>query len=295
MMIRRYGYLFASGLIGALMSPGAPALAAAGCPDGTQAIADEIVMAWQHREAMSAPAIADGDHAICVQNAVVAGLVDDGQQPSGWKVGLTSAAAQENFGVDHPLAGRLLPGSILEDGATVSRGFGGRPVVEADLIVTVADPAIMEATTPLEVLAHLDSFVPFIELPDLMVAAGEPMSADVITAINVGARTGVAGPEISLSATEETVDALGAMTVRIEDAGKVVAEIPGAAILGNPLNAMLWLTGELAARGLSLQAGDRISLGSFGPPMQPVDLERLTVTYIGLPFDTDPAVTVAFE
>jgi 2-keto-4-pentenoate hydratase len=82
---------------------------------------------------------------------------------------------------------------LLADGSVVPRAFGGRPIVEADMLVRVRDAAVMEATSPMEALASLDAVIPFIELADLMVTPGEPMNADVITAINVGARAGVAG------------------------------------------------------------------------------------------------------
>ncbi len=274
-------------LVVALSSLAVPALA--DCP-GT---ADALAAAWAARETVPAPEIGGDNDARCIQNAYVNAL---GGMRIGWKVGLTSAAAQQQFGIDHPVAGRLLGGMILRDGARVERSFGGRPVVEADLLVTVRDGAIMEATTPLEALAHLESLAPFIELADLMVEPGEPLTADIITAINVGARAGVAGTPVPLAPTEEWVAALGAMTVRVEDAGgNKLGDYPGAAILGNPLNALLWLIARLDAVGTELREGDVVSLGSFGPPLAPDDLDGLVVTYIGLPGGIEPTVSVTFE
>ena len=272
--------------VAALSCLALPALA--DCP-GT---ADALAGAWNARETVTLVEIDDND-ARCIQNAFVNAL---GGNRIGWKIGLTSAAAQQQFGVDHPVAGRLLEGMILADGATVERTFGGRPIAEADLLVTVRDGGIMEATTPMEALAHLESLTPFIELADLMIAPGEPMTAEVITAINVGARAGVAGTPVPLEATEEWVAALGAMKVRVEDAGgTVLGEYPGAAILGNPLNALLWLVGRLDAAGTELREGDVVSLGSFGPPIPPGDLGGLSVTYSGLPGGIEPTVSVAFQ
>jgi len=286
------GLIGVSGIavIAAMASP-----ALADCTPDTGEAADLLVENWRDLSPAAAPTIADPAHAICVQNAVVAELQGDLGERSGWKVGLTSAAAQQNFGVDQPVAGQLLAHMMVEEGATVARGFGARPIAEADLIVTVADPAIMDASTPMEALDHLESFIPFIELADLMVAEGEPLSGDIITAINVGARSGVMGTPVALEADDTTFGALASMTVRIEDGGELVAEIPGAAILGHPLNAVVWLVNHLADRGETLAAGDMISLGSFGAPMPPGDLDQLTVTYTGLPFDTDPSVSVRFE
>ncbi len=270
----------------ALSSLAVPALAE--CP-GT---ADALAEAWAARQTVPAPEIRESSEARCIQNALANAL---GGMRIGWKVGPTSAAAQQQFGVDHPVAGRLLEGMLLGDGARVERRFGGRPVVEADLLVTVRDGAIMDATTPLEALAHLESMAPFIELADLMVEPGQPMTADIITAINVGARAGVAGAPVPLAATEEWVEALGAMTVRVADAeGNLLGDYPGAAILGNPLNALLWLIAQLDAAGTELREGDVVSLGSFGPPISPEGLDGLAVSYVGLPDGVEPTVAVGF-
>ena len=276
--------------VAAALAMAAPAASA--CPASTEATAAAILAGWRDRVEIDAPAVADGAAAVCVRDVYAAAL----GAPIGWKVGLTSKAAQEAFGVDRPVAGRLVEGMLLPDGAVVSRGYGARPVVEADLLVVVRDAGVMAARTPLEALAHLESLVPFIELADLMIEPGQPLSAVAIVAINVGARLGVAGAPVPLEATEDWVAALGAMTVRLEAPdGAVVAEIPGAAILGHPLNALIWLVEELAASGGTLAPGDVVSLGSFGPPQPPDGLDGLVVRYLGLPGGIEPAVSVSFE
>lgn len=266
-----------------------------GCTQASADIAQTIAEAWRSQTAIAAPDVVDAAQARCAQAELVELLSEDAGAPIGWKVGLTSEAAQNAFGVDHPLAGRLLADMLLEDGATVPRDFGARPIAEADLIATVASADIMAATTPLDVLAALESFSPFIELADLMVAPGAPLTADTITAINVGARLGVVGEPFTLEATEIGVQTLADMRVEIFAEGGDTMAVPGSAILGNPLNAVLWLIEDLESRGETLSPGDRISLGSFGPPMPTADLSRLEVTYTALPATPAPQVTVQFE
>jgi 2-oxo-hept-3-ene-1,7-dioate hydratase len=105
----------------------------------------------------------------------------------GYKAGLTNAELQQRFGVASPVRGVLLEKMLLQDGAAVAAAFGARPVFEADLIVVVKDAAIHEARTHLEVLKSLSLVVPFIELPDLLVAEGQPVTGSLITMLNVGA------------------------------------------------------------------------------------------------------------
>jgi len=212
----------------------------------------------------------------------------------GYKAGLTSRAVQERLGVTSPVRGVLFEKMLLKDGAQVPADFGARPVFEADLLVVVKDPGIHQAKTHLEALRSISFVVPFIELPDLLVADGEKLSATLIVSLNVGARFGVMGKGIPAQATPEFAAALAGMRVVVADqGGKELASAKGAAILDHPLNAVLWLAQELARSGIKLKPGDVLSLGSFTAPMPARPGLGVTVRYEGLP--GNPAVSVQFK
>ena len=236
---------------------------------------------------------ADGtmEDAACSAEKLAAALEPEMGPVVGWKAGLTSAPAQEAFGVSEPVMGRLWGAAMLEDGAAVPEPHGARPLFEADLILVVGDAAINDATTPEEVMASVREVRPFIELPDLMLAEGEPLDGVTITAGGVGARGGVMGAGIAVDDPAAMADALAAMTVRVTAAdGAVLAEAPGAAVLGHPAHAVTWLTGK----GVRFAEGDLISVGSFGPLLPPAQAGgAATVRYEGLP--GDPSVSVTFD
>lgn len=212
----------------------------------------------------------------------------------GYKAGLTSRAAQERFGVSTPVRGVLLRKMLLKDGAEVEAAFGARPVFEADLVVVVKDAGLQQARTQLEALRSISLVVPFIELPDLLVAEGEKLSAPLIVSLNVGARLGVLGTGVPAQATPEFAAALAAMRVSMTDQkGTELAAAKGGAILDHPLNAALWLAQELARSGIKLKPGDLLSLGSFTAPMPARAGLAVTVRYEGLP--GNPAVSVRFK
>ncbi|XOB97824.1 2-keto-4-pentenoate hydratase [Deinococcota bacterium DY0809b] len=240
---------------------------------------DELVLYWLGKTPAPAPAVETVGEGLDYQAAFVKALVPIAGAPVGYKVGLTSKAVQERFGVDHPLRGVLLERMLLESGAVVPARFGAVPIAEADLIVRVKDAGVNQARTPEEVLEHLDAVVPFIELPDLMLKKGEPLTGATITAINVGARLGVLGRPIPVEASPEFARALAEMQVYVSVDDALVMKVPGKAILGHPLNAVIWLAQDLARRGEALKPGDLVSLGSLGKPLRPQAGQTLWVGY----------------
>ena len=232
------------------------------------------------------------EEAVRIRDGLVSELSASQGKVVGYKAGLTNPAVQKRFGTNSPVRGVLLEKMLLDDGAEVPVKFGAIPFFEADLVVVVKDEGINQARTPADVIKHLASIRPFIELPDLVTAKEQPLTAAVITSFNVGARLGVLGKPVAPA--PEMVEALGKMTVVMRDQdGKELARVPGAAILGHPLNAVVWLADDVAKSGGRLRAGDVLSLGSFTPPNFQKAGMTITVTYEGLP--GNPSVSVRFK
>ncbi len=265
-------------------------------PEGRAACASEAdIAAYVDSYLAREPARALGaggtlEDALCTQARLVAALVPHLGPVIGYKAGLTSAGAQNAFGVSEPVRGVLYRDMMLEDGAAVPEAFGARPLFEADLILVIGDSAINAATTPEAAMAHIRAVHPFIELPDLSYAEGEPLTGATITAGGVAPRLGVLGAGIPVEDPASMLAALGEMQVTVTDAaGAVMAEAPGAAVLGNPVNAVLWLM----SKGVEMKEGDLISVGSIGPLLPPAKAGGgATVTYAGLP--GNPTVSVVF-
>ncbi|HTH11442.1 MAG TPA: fumarylacetoacetate hydrolase, partial [Acidovorax sp.] len=214
----------------------------------------------------------------------------------GYKAGLTNPAVQKRFNTDKPVWGKLYAGMVLENGAAVDAAFGARPLYEADMLVRVKSAAINHAKTPMEVLEAVDQIIPFVELPDLLVQAPPKLNGAGVSAINVGARLGVAGAPIAVPAYRgerfAMLKALADMNVSLTDStGARLGGGKGSDILEHPLNAVVWLAGTLAQEGLAMQPGDLISLGSFSPLLPPKSGLSVTATYDGLPGATPVRVT----
>ncbi len=274
-----------------------PVGAAAQCLS-TQAAA-EMAARWIDKQTLRgvSPSMSPAD-AACSRDRFVEQLQANkqfGGRIVGYKVALTNLDVQKRFGASAPVRGVLLTRMLtMESGFPVYGGYAARPVFEADLLVEVGDDAINEARTPLEVLKALSRLHPFIELADLVVADGEPLNAVVITAINAGARGGIFGQGIPVEPTQAFADQLRDMrVVMTDDVGNELANAPGSAIMGHPLNAVLWLVEDVRKSGGRLRVGDKLSLGSFSTPLLPQREMRLKVRYLGLP--GDPQINMRFR
>ena len=238
---------------------------------------------------------ADGE---CSRGKLTAMMEKAGSKLVGYKAGLTNPAVQKRFGADKPVWGKLYENMLLNDGATVDAAFGARALFEADMLVRVSSEAINSAKTPMDVLNAIDQIIPFIELPDLVVQAPPKLNGAAISAINVGARLGVAGQAINVPSMRaeryQMLDALRDMQVTMVDgAGSALGGGKGSDILEHPLNAVVWLAQALAKDGQSMKVGQLISLGSFSPLLPPKAGLVVTVSYVGLP-GAKP-VTVSFK
>jgi 2-keto-4-pentenoate hydratase len=231
--------------------------------------------------------------AFCGRRKFVAGLTASQGPVIGYKAGITTPAMQQRFGVNQPIRGTLLAKMMLKDGAELPARFGARPFAEPDLVVEVGSSSIHDAKTPAEVLKHLRAVIPFIELPDVLVADMSKVNGATIAANNVGARYGVLGTPIPARTDAAFAEALRTMTVRTSDGdGKVLASEPGSAILGDPLNAVIWLAADLKKDGITLKPGDLLSLGGYATAQVRAG-QSIRVVYDGLP--GNPAVQVRFK
>lgn len=207
----------------------------------------------------------------------------------GYKAGLTNPAVQKRFDHDRPVWGALYRDMLLPAGGMVPANFGAKPLFEADLLVRVKSVAINDAKTPAEVMANVDQIIPFMELPDLLVKTPAPpaLNGNGLTAINVGARYGVVGSPIPVPDDAHTqarfVRQLADMKVKLTDErGEVIGSGTGSDVMGNPLNAVVWLAGALRENGESMKVGQVISLGSFSPLLAPKAGSTVSLVYDGL-------------
>jgi 2-keto-4-pentenoate hydratase len=213
------------------------------------------------------------DDAYRIQLALIERRMALGEKHIGWKVGLTAKPIQEQFGFHEPVFGCILEsvpsGTALRAGELIKPGF------ESELCLRMgADLA--GAVTMDQARAAVAGVHPALEI----IETRGDLSAQVAVAMadNAQQKTVVLGAAVPLG--DKALEQV-ACAVRMN--GAVVAEGTGAAVLGNPLNSVVWLAGKLAQFGRGIRAGDIIMSGSFVRqfPLAAGDAVRVDYTGIG--------------
>ena len=219
------------------------------------------------------------EDAYCSQKKYINILKDLNGKPIGYKVGFTGKATQERFKIKTPATAVLFEHMFIKNGSSIDKNFGHRALIEPDLMMIVKDSGIMNATNVIEASKHISSIHPYMEIPALQIAKGEPITGAVIVAINMVATKMVMGPGILMQSNPEFIESLASMeTIFQDEMGTIIQKSPGSSLMGNPMNVVLWLIEEFNRKGIILKEGDRLSLGSVGK-LFPLKEANKTYTY----------------
>jgi 2-keto-4-pentenoate hydratase len=193
-----------------------------------------------------------------IQDKYVALLRREHGEPAGYKVGLTSATMQAFCGIDHPIAGVVLVSRVHRSPARVRRADFGRLGLEFEIAVRIkSDVPATEKTFTAEAIApHIDGICAAIELVDDRAADYSILDLRSLVADNSW------NSGIVLSEFRSSWPDLAPLLGRATRDGDPIGEGYGRDILGHPFNSVAWLATHLAARGVSLKAGQIVMTGS---------------------------------
>jgi 2-keto-4-pentenoate hydratase len=220
----------------------------------------------------------DAAGAYAVQALNTAYWQAQGRKLSGRKIGLTAKAVQMQLGVNQPDFGALFADMAIENGGTLNPAHTLQPKVEAEVALVLAKPLNNPNATIEDIITATAYAVPALEIVDSRIADWKITFADTV-ADNGSSAYYVIGNEAKRLDGLDLYTCGMAMTVN----GQIVSLGAGAACLGHPLNAALWLVQTLAGFGDGLQAGDVILTGALGPmvALKPGDVVEAQVGGLG--------------
>ncbi len=192
------------------------------------------------------------DEAYPVQLGLIERRCAAGERQIGWKVGLTAPAMQQQFGFHEPVFGCVLDskpsGHVFAAGDLIAPGFENELCMRlrVDLSGTISLDEARDA---------VDVVYPSLEI----IETRGPFTEQIALALadNAQQKTVILGSPVPLPADLTTMEA------RVSVNGKLIATGTGDAVLGNPLNSIVWLAGKLGAYGRRLKAGEIVMTGSF--------------------------------
>jgi 2-keto-4-pentenoate hydratase len=198
--------------------------------------------------------------AYAVQEANTMHALAGGRRLVGRKIGLTSKAVQAQLGVDSPDFGMLFEDMRLRDGEAVPRGKVLQPKAEAEVAFVLGRDLDDPDLTLFDVASAIEYALPAIEIVGSRI---RDWNIGLLDTIADNASSGM----FVLGDTRRTLDGLDlpACAMAMERRGERVSAGSGAACLGNPLNAALWLAHRMVQVGRPLRAGDIVMSGALGP------------------------------
>lgn len=199
----------------------------------------------------------DIDDAYEIQSLQVEHWRTAGRTVCGYKVGLTSEPMQQQLGVDQPDFGVLLEDVRYASGATVPHEQFIAPRIEPEFGFILTQSLRGPGLTAADVLPALGAVVPALEIIDSRVAEWRITITDTI-ADNASFGAVVLGTPVTGVTASELETSSVTMTVGGRPAGSGL----GSAVLGSPVNAIVWLANTLGERGVELPAGAVVLPGS---------------------------------
>ena len=201
------------------------------------------------------------DDAYRVQDQVTALRLAGGERRAGWKLGYTSAAMRAQMGIASPNFGPLTDAMLLSSPALLP-GIALQPRVEPEIGLRLRRRLTAPCSVD-EALEACDGALACLEIVD-SVWAGYRFTLADNTADGSSAAWVAVGPSLAL-------DDLPSLPVALSVDGEVVERATGAAADGDPAAGLVWLAGQLAARGQALEPGDLVITGGLTSayPLEP--------------------------
>ena len=203
------------------------------------------------------------EQAYALQRELEQALIERGERVVGYKVGFTTAALQERYGVTEPVLGFLLASGVFGSGDAVPVARFVAVGVEVEVAFLLKADLAGPGVTTASALLAVEGAMPSFELIDFRLS-GTPRGVDVVAdgvynnAIVLGRPlTSVTGFDLALEG------------VVFEQDGQIVATQTAAEVLGNPLVALAWAANTLGKTGRGLRAGDIVLTGSISKVLRP--------------------------
>lgn len=215
-----------------------------------------------------------------VQDALIATL----REPvGGWKLGVGSKAAMRAANLERPLVGRVLENRIHRNGSSVRLARDAPVTVEFE-IAFVLGRDIAPGDRPAKALDAVSAIHATFELVLSRFVDRRAVGWPSFAGDSVGFEALIVGPRIDAADMEKV-----AASVVIDVDGKEAARGLAGDDLTDPLASFDFLLDHAKERGVTLKAGEIVTLGAIGKPFDLAHGGKIVARYL----DAELRVTVA--
>ena len=221
---------------------------------------------------------ANVSRAYAVQELNTKYFLKQGRRIVGRKIGLTSEAVQKQIGVDQPDYGILYADMLRKDGEEINIKDILQPKIEAEIAFVLKKDLYKEVSTTEDVIDAIDFATTALEIVGSRINNWDIKLADTV-ADNGSSGLFVLGDS---QCTLDQIDLI-ACDMELHRFGEQVSVGNGAACMGNPIIAAVWLANTMALTEYPLRAGEIILSGALGPMVEvnPGDKFESTVSGLG--------------
>lgn len=214
------------------------------------------------------------DEAYQTQLEIIRHKVENGAKIVGKKIGATSKAIQNMFGVNQPDYGHLLDDMMFVEGDTISLDQYIQPKVECEIAFILKKDLKGPNVTIMDVVEATDYIVPAIEVIDSRISDWKIKFEDTIADNGSSASAIIGGKPTKLDGVDLTH-----IGMVIYKNGEMMDTAAGAAVLGNPLRAVAWLANSLGKYDVSLKAGEIILSGALTSAVEIEEQDTFTAEF----------------
>lgn len=192
-----------------------------------------------------------------IQRRINERKIAEGRKVVGRKVGLTNPAVRAKAGVEEPDYGTIMDDMVFYSGHVFNRSDYVDPKVEAEVAFKLSKDLDSWDLETIE--DSIEWMAPAFELVDCHFENYQMKIVDTI-ADNAACAGIILGEPIEYG----SVDLADVELTLTTDDGRVVTTGVGRNVMGNPVNAIVWLARTAIEQGIPLKAGELLLPGSIG-------------------------------
>ncbi len=183
-----------------------------------------------------------------VQDRVTEMRIDRGEEVVGYKVGCTSPAIREQFGLKDPISGRLFRPNIWNEGIALDWTDYCNCAIEPEMVLRIGKDLEGESLSDDQLIGAIEAVHPGIEVHHIKFWFPPPTLQELIASGGIHAGLVVGNAKASpgkISFADELFS--------VYKDGEIITQARAAEIMGGPLKSLRWLVDSLAQKGRCLK------------------------------------------